>query len=410
MPRYFYKAKNLKGEEESGVLIAQDPSHLAKILRKKGYFLISIEKGDEKKERKFEASLLNFLEKFLGVPLTEKLFFTRNLEVMIRTGVPLPKAFQILSEQTRTKKFQKTLKEISERIIKGESLSGAISAFPEIFPRLYQETLKVGEETGKLEDALKILSIQMEREHNLRSRIKTAMVYPTMVLCMTFVIGIFMMIFAVPKLKTAFEELNVKLPFTTRLILSFADFLTKRWPIAILIAAGLIFISVTVLRSKKTGRFKSALLLKIPVISKIVKQTNSALTLRTLSSLLAAGVPIVRSLEVASGALTNFYFKESLVKAAKVVEKGGRLSEALRPYQALYSPMVLQMMEVGEETGETAEVLEKLADFYEQEVTSATQKLSATIEPILIMIVGGIVGFFAISMMQPMFSIMGGIR
>lgn len=409
MPRYFYKAKNLKGKEESGVLDAENPSHLAKILRRKGYFLISVKEEGRRKKRKFEISKLNFLEKLIGVSLTEKLFFTRNLEVMIRTGVPLPRAFEILSAQTKNKRFKKVLKEISAKIIKGENLSDSLSAFPKVFPILYQETLRVGEETGKLEESLKILGNQMEREHGLKSRIKAAMIYPVIVLSMTFVIGVLMMIFAVPKLKTAFEELNVKLPFTTRMILAFADFLIKKWPLALLIAFGLISLSIFALRGERGGKFKSKLTLKIPIVSKIVKQTNSTLVLRTLSSLLAAGVPIVRSLEVASGALTNFYFKKSLVEAAKIVEKGEKLSRALRPYENLYSPMVLQMMEVGEETGGTSGVLEKLADFYEEEVTNTTQKLSSIIEPILIMIIGGIVGFFAISMMQPLFSIMGGM-
>ncbi len=411
MPNYFYKAKNLKGKEISGTLEAGNPSQLARSIRKKGYFLISAEVQREttSKGKKFNSGIIRFFEKFIGIPLQERLFFTRNLEVMIKTGTPLPRAFDILAGQTKNKKFKKALSEISRRIIKGEGLSESLGSYPEIFSTLYQETLKMGEETGKLEDSLRILSRQMEREHSLKSKIKTAMVYPIIVLCMTFGIGILMMVFAVPKLKATFEELNVELPFTTRLILSFGDFLVKKWPIAVFLLLGLVFVSILVLRMKGAGKFKSKLVLKLPIISKITKQTNSALALRTLSSLLGAGVPIVRSLEVAAGALTNFYFKKSLKEAAEIVEKGQKISQALQPYENLYSPAVLQMMEVGEETGQTSEVLEKLADFYEEEVTEATQRLSAVIEPILIMIVGGIVGIFAISMMQPIFSVMGGM-
>ena len=409
MPTYFYKAKNLKGEEKSGVLVIEDPRHLSQILRKEGYFLISLKESEEKKKSKFGFSKLSFFQNLIGVSLTEKLFFTRNLEIMIRTGVPLPRAFEILASQTRSGKFKRALLQISQSIIKGESLSEALGTFEEIFPSLYQETVKVGEETGKVEDALRILTTQMEREHSLKSRVKTAMVYPAIVLCMTLVIGIFMMVFVIPKLKAAFEELNIELPFTTRLVLNSADFLTKNWPLALLMGGGLIFIGFSVLKSKKGGKFKSKVTLKIPILSKIVRETNSALALRTLSSLLAAGVPTVRGLKVASGVLTNFYFRKSFLEAAKVVEKGERLSQALKPYQDLYSPMVLQMMEVGEETGETSRVLEELADFYEEEVKNALQKLSSIIEPILIIIIGGIVGFFAVSMFQPMFSIMQGL-
>ena len=162
-------------------------------------------------------------------------------------------------------------------------------------------------------------------------------------------------------------------------------------------------------RTEKGKKLKSSLLLKVPIICKIVKETNSSLALRILSSLLKAGVPIVRALEITSGALSNFYFKESLIKTSKIVEKGGKVSEALKPYKNLYSPMVLEMMEIGEETGETSEILEGLANFYEEEATDSLDRLSSIIEPVLILVIGGIVGFFAISMLKPIFNITKGL-
>ncbi len=408
MPIYFYKAKNLEAEEEAGILNAKNPSELAKILRKKKYFLTYVK--EEKEEKKGILSFnLDFFDRFFNVPLTEKLFFTKNLRVMIKTGVSLPRAFKILSRQAKNSKFKQALKTISEKISKGKSLSESLGFFPAIFSDLYKETLKVGEETGSLEESLKILDSQMQREHDLKSKVKTAMAYPMIVLIMTLLIGVFMMIFAVPNLKIAFEELNVQLPLTTKMFLSSADFLMKNW-----IGFGfLIFILILALtsyfRTRKGQKTKSNLLLKIPVVSKITKETNSSLALMILSSLLKAGVPVVRSLEITSGALSNFYFKESLIDASKVVERGGKISESLKPYKNLYSPMVLEMMEIGEETGETSEILKGLADFYEEEVTNSLDKLSSTIEPILILGIGAIVGFFAISMLQPIFNISKGL-
>ena len=409
MPNYSYKAKNLKGEEETGFLEAKSHSHLAKILRQKGYFLLSAEEEGKKKKKKFKIQALNIFAKLVGVSTKEKLFFTRNLELMIETGVPLPKAFNILAEQAKSKKFKQALKDISGRIIKGESLSQALGNFPKIFPKIYQETLKVGEETGKLGESLHVLAKQIERDYNLKSQIKTAMAYPLIVLMMAVLIGIVMFIFAVPKLSKAFEELEIELPFTTQLMFSFADFITEKWPIALLSGFVLIFLLFTVLRSKRGEKFKSKFVLVIPLISKISRNINSVLTLRTLSSLLASGVPIVQSLEVASGSLSNFYFKKALKEASEKVEKGSKLSQALKEYEELYSPLVLEMMKIGEETGETSRVLESLANFYEKELNSTLQKLSSIIEPFLIMLIGGVVGFFAVSMMQPMFSIMGGM-
>jgi len=409
MPKFSYKAKNFNGAEDAGIMEASDEGHLARLLKQKGYFLVSAEIGTEKREAKALVSVANFLQGLISVPLAEKLFFTRNLEVMIKTGVTLPRAFRVLSQQAKSRKFKKALLDIADRITKGENISGCLGAYPAIFSTLYQETMKIGEETGKLEDSLHILAVQMEREHKIKSDIKTAMVYPVMVLGMACLIGVFMFIFAVPKLKESFTELNVNLPITTRAIFAFVDFLTKQWPIAILLF-GVLFVALAIfLRSKKTTKIKSFILLKIPVISKIARTTNSALVLRTLSSLLESGVPIVRSLEIAGGALNNYYFKTSLLEASNVVEKGKKLSEALSPYEDIYSPVVMQMMEVGEETGETPEILQKLADFYEEEVASATKKLASVIEPFLILFIGAAVGFFAISMMQPMFSMMGGV-
>jgi len=417
VPRYFYKAKNIKGEEESGILEAQSYSHLARILHQKGYFLVNAEEeGEEKEFGKKETSFLldvfyrlyDGFKNLFPVPLAEKLFFTKNLEVMMRTGIPLPQAFEILSNQTKTRKFKKALKEISKMIIKGETLSRSMKRFPDIFPNVFQEAVKIGEETGKTEDSLKILSLQMEREYSLKSKVKTAMVYPTVVLAMAFLIGILMFVVAVPKLKDAFQELEMELPFTTRIMLSFSDFLINKWPLFILVV-GFVLITIALsLKKKGSGRIKGKIALKLPMISRIVRLVNSALALRTLSSLLAAGVPIVRSLRVASGSLGNFYFRKSLREAAEVVEKGRKLSEALSPYEYLYSSMVLEMIKVGEETGETPQVLKNLADFYETEIASSLEKISSVIEPFLILIIGGVVGFFAISMMQPMFSIMKG--
>ncbi|MDO8524831.1 MAG: type II secretion system F family protein [bacterium] len=420
MPLYYYKAKNLNGEEISGSIEAVNEKQLSQNLRTQGYFLILSETDsqDEEKGEKGETqeikiagkSKLNFLEDFFGVPLTEKLFFIRNLKVMVKTGVSLVRSFEILSLQTKSKKFKNILIEISTKINKGENLSSSMGHYPKVFPMLFQETIKVGEETGKLEEALKTLNKQMEKEHDLKSKITSAMVYPLMVVCMGFGIGIFMMVFAVPKIKASFVEMGIQLPITTKIILGAADLLTKYWFFAIFIFIGLGIGLFFFAKSGKGGKIKSSLWLKIPIISKLTRQTNSASTLRTLSSLLQSGVPIVKSLDIASGSLSNYHFRNALSDASRRVEKGEKLSIALKPYQDIFSPMVVQMIEVGEETGETPDILEKLAEFLEEEVGASTERLSSIMEPLLIMCVGGAVGFFAVSMMQPMFSIMEGVK
>jgi type IV pilus assembly protein PilC len=218
-----------------------------------------------------------------------------------------------------------------------------------------------------------------------------------------------MMIFAIPNIKKTFEGLDVTLPLTTRLTLSFADFLIERWFLLIFFLAVLLVLYSFISKTKLFKKFKSSMGLKLPLISKVARKINSALILRTLSSLLKSGVPIVHSLEVTSSSIGNFYFRESLVEASTLVQKGEKLSDALKRYENLYSPMVLGMIEIGEETGETGEILGGLADFYEEEVNNNLENLSSTIEPILIIFIGAVVGFFAVSVMQPMFSILSSI-
>ncbi|XOB41996.1 MAG: type II secretion system F family protein [Candidatus Nealsonbacteria bacterium] len=406
MPKYFYTAKSLKGEDRSGTLEAKDKSELARVLRQEGYVLISASlEGEEIKRKKFKISL-----PFLGrVSLTEKMMFTKNLQVMIAAGISLPRALGILALQTKSKKFEKALFNVAEEITRGKSFSDSLQKHPDIFSELFISMVKVGEEAGTLEEVLKTLTQQMEREYELKSKIKGAMIYPAVIICAMIGIGFLMLVMVVPKLAETFRDLNVELPPTTKLVISFGTFLAEKWFFGILIVIGLFFVFRIILKTKRGKRMVDFLSLKIPIISPIIRKTNSAYTVRTLSSLFASGVPIVRTLEIVSAALGNIYFREAIAESAEKVRKGSKLSEALKPYQDIYPSIIIQMIEVGEETGETSEVLGKLADFFETEVGNATKNLSAVIEPVLMLIIGAMVGFFAISMIQPMYSMLGAI-
>ena len=409
MPEFFYRAKNLEGKEERGALITKDVQSLSKILQEKGYFLIeAFETEAEKLEKKPEEKL-NFFDTLFKVPLTEKIFFSRNLAVMLASGISFSKALFILKDQVQNKKFKFAISQIAERVNKGESFSQALKDYNDIFPPFYYETIKVGEETGNIETILNNLADQMEREYNLLSDVKSAMMYPLIILLTLIGIGIFMVVFTIPKLKVAFENLNVQLPLTTKIILEGADLLFKKWYLIFIFLAILTVPIYFIFKSQKGKKIKDKIAISIPVWSKISKQTNVSVTLRMLSSLLNSGVPIVRSLEIVSGAIGNIYYKNVFDEAKEVIQKGGNLAQVFKEHEDLFYPIVTQMVEVGQESGETPSILSKLADFYEIEVERQTKRLSSIIEPILILIVGGIVGFFAISMLQPMFSIMRGI-
>lgn len=406
MAQYFYTAKSFKGELKAGTLEAKDKKDLSRTLREEGYVLIKADLQGEEKKGKLEISL----PFFGGVSLTEKMMFTKNLQVMISAGVSLPRSLSILSDQSRNKKFKKALNEIMENINKGEGFSENLKKYPEIFSELFASMVKVGEESGTLEDVLKNLTFQMGREHDLRSKIKGAMVYPAVIICAMIGIGTLMLIMVVPKLAETFIELEIELPPTTKLVIGLGNFLATKWYLVLILIIVSLFLLGRMLKTRGGKRIFDRLALKIPVISSIIKETNSAQTLRTLSSLIVSGIPIVQALNIVAGALGNVYFKEAILASMEKVRKGEKLSLALKPYQNLYLPMVIQMIEIGEETGQTSEILAKLADFYEEEVTNATKNLSAIIEPMLMLVIGGAVGFFAISMIQPIYSMLGAIK
>ena len=300
MPKYFYTAKSLRGEEKSGVLEAKDIHQLAQKLKGEGFILIKANLEEEKLKKEFKITLLSF-----GVSLTEKMFFTRNLQVMISAGLPLPRAMGLLADQTKSKKFRQALSNVREEIIRGKSFSGSLALYPDIFSELFQSMIKVGEETGTLEKVLEVLSLQMEREHDLKSKVKGAMVYPAVVISAMIGIGILMLIMVVPKLAETFKELDIELPITTKIVISLATFLTQKWYLVIIILFSIIFLFSQALKIKTGKRIIDRLFLKIPIISPIIRNTNSANTVRTLSSLILAGVPLPRSLEITSKTMGN---------------------------------------------------------------------------------------------------------
>lgn len=403
MPGYFYLAKSLTGEEKSGEMEAKDERELARILKGEGYILIRATPV-RKEAKKFEISL-----PFVGVSLTEKIMFTRNLGVMISAGIPLPQTLHTLADLTKSKKLKNALLNIEEKVTKGERFSGSLASHPAIFSELFTNVIKVGEESGTLEGVLKILTQQMEREHELRSRLIGALIYPAVIILAMLGIGFLMLVMVVPKLAETFAELNIELPLTTQLVINFGTFLARFWyslPLIILIF--IIFLR-RVLRTKPGRRLLDTLVLKTPIISSLAIKTNSAGMVRTLSSLISAGVPIVRSLEIISGSMGNIYYQQSMKSAADKVKKGAKLSETLGKYSHIYPVLVTQMLGVGEETGQTAEILKKLADFYEEEVANSTKALTSIIEPVIMLIIGAAVGFFAVSMIQPMYAMLGAL-
>ena len=399
MPNYSYIAKTGEGETQEGVINAQDKSQLAHILKGQGMLLINA----TLEEKKPFFSLKGF-SPFGRVSSSQKILMVKNLGVMFSTGLPLVRSFEILSVQTKNKKLKSILAEVKGKISRGENLSDALAKHPEVFSELFCSMIKIGEESGTLDEVFQILSVQMVREHELKSKIINAMIYPSIIVLAMLVIGVVIITIVLPALNTFFVSLNVDVPIYTKIMLAAGNFILEQWYTVILGFLALIAGFIMLLRSKKGRETMDTVLLRMPIIAPIVKQTSSASFVRSLSSLSASGVSLVRSLEIIANTLRNHYFKDAAIDASKEIKKGEKLSAALRVHQAIFPFGVIEMMEVGEETGKTSAILKKLAEFYEQEAISAIEKLMIIIEPLLIVFLGIAVGIFAFSIIEPMYS------
>lgn len=407
---FYYKAKKVSGEETEGEKEAADEFELARILREQDFILIYFSEKNPRKNALFLflESILNILT-FETVPVSEKMIFSRNLAVMVHAGIPLSRGIETLLRQTQNKRLKQALQSIYEEIKKGKSFNEALANYPKIFSPIFTAMVKAGEKTGNLSESLNLLSLQLKKEYELKRRVKGALTYPIIVLIAMLTVGTLMMIYVVPTLILTFKELNVDLPVSTKIFIKISELLTHNG-ISILIFIILFTAFIFYISSKpRAKKFFNFLTLNMPLIAPLAKKINTARTARTLGSLVGSGVSILEALEVTQEVLQNVYYKNILKEARDKIEKGEQVSHIFSAYPKLYPPVMSEMTAVGEETGKISEMLHKIASFYESEVAAQTKNLSTIIEPLLMLVMGGAVGFFAISMLQPMYSMMQGI-
>ena len=387
--------------------MAQDEKSLAQQLRSEGFLVTSIKEIKENKDK----TGMKFLDFFkFGVPLKEKMMFARNLSVMIASGLTVSRSVKNLSLQTKLKGFKKILSNIYEEIQSGKNLSDSLARYPAVFSELFVNMVRVGEVSGNLEEVLDIVATQLEKEHELKSKVKGAMIYPAVILCVMVIIAFLMLTFVLPKMLSVFKDMNVQLPATTQAIIGISDFFSKH---AILVLVGALagsFLIRIFLHTKSGKKTLSFLALNIPMINNLVIKVNCARFARIHGSLLRSGVSVIEALRIVSHTLTNYYYSQEFQKAIEQIQKGVNLSKIISGNPKIFPVLVPQMLEVGEETGKTEAVLLKLAEFYEEEVFQITKNLSSIIEPFLMVIIGAAVGVFAISMLQPMYSMMENIK
>lgn len=403
--KFKYKAQDISKNYVEDVIDAADNFELARILKEKDLTLVSAKIIDNNRFSIILKSILNFGT----VSNTEKILFGKNLASMLEAGLPLSRAIEVIGRQSRNKKFKFIMNSLNTSIKSGDSLSGALSKFSNVFPKLFISMVKAGEESGDLVGSLNIVSTQMEKTNELKKKIRGALIYPGVIITAMTGIGIFMLVFIVPTLTKTFTELNVELPKSTQFIISTSNAFQNHTLLLSGLFVAFIILIVISFKTVKGRRLLDWLFLHMPLISNLVKETNSARTARTMSSLISSGVPYLSAVEITQDVVQNSYYKNVLRLAAKNVELGLPVAKIFEENQKYYPVFVSEMIAVGEETGELGQMLMKIAVYYENEVEQKTKNMSTIVEPFLMLVVGAAVGFFALSMISPMYSLVENI-
>jgi type IV pilus assembly protein PilC len=401
--QFSYKGKNREGAIVTGSIAAADRTEAVKLVRDSGIIPIIVE---EKKGFHIATSF----SLFNSVKLSEKIMFTKNMAGMLRAGLAISRALSVLGKQTKNTYFKTIIAALLETIDRGGTLSEGLEKYPKVFSSLFVAMVRAGEESGGLPAALNEIGTNLEKTYALNRKVKSALMYPAIIVGAIFIIGILMFVYVVPTLVSTFKELGAELPSSTKLVIAVSDLISNNFS---LLVAGLFVVGVLVYMSfkmKRTKRFIEYVTVRAPVLGALIQEINAARTARTLSSLISSGVNISRSIAITKEVLQNSYYKEVLDEALAAVERGEPISSVFKKHLALYPVMVGEMMEVGEETGKMTNMLSDIAVFYEGEVEAKTKDLSTIIEPVLMIFIGAGVGFFAVSMLSPMYSIMDSIQ
>ncbi len=422
--KFTYKAQTKDGNAISGDYEAPDKQAVITMLNKRGARPVVIKESGASGTKKVKGKSGLFKPK---VRLRDLVVFTRQLSTLVSAGVPLPRSLNTLQEQAENKYLKQVIGEISKDIEAGTALGDAFGKHPDVFSDVYVNMVRAGEAGGILDEILKRLAVHAEKDATIRKKIKGAMTYPVVILSITVLAFFGLMIFVIPKIGKILTDLggpDAKLPIYTELLLKFSEFslgsgiigsvpglnaipLIGKIPNLFFILVVLSIAFTYLLRYIRTerGKYKfHGLLLRIPVLKVIIIKVAISRFSRTFASLASAGVGVLDALEVTGGAIGNKVIEAELVKAAEQVRYGKPLSIALSESKH-FPPIVVQMLAVGEETGQIDTILIKVADSYDEEVDTVIDSLSSIIEPLMIIVIGGIVGLIAASVMGPIASL-----
>ena len=404
MAEFEYTAITKAGQRVNSTIQAATPVAAGHLLKEQGLLPIEI-------KTKKSSNPLAFLKQFTTISLDEKIGFVENLSIMLKAGIALSRAMQILVKQTTNPRFNAIIRDIASNVESGKSLAEALSKHSNVFSNIFISMVKVGELSGNLDKSLEYLTVQLHREAELKSKVRGAMIYPSVIVGAMVLIGILMSIFVLPKLTSIFKEFgDVELPLMTRVVIAVADFMSGNAVIVILFMIAAVIALIMFYRTYQGQKAFDWLAVRMYVIGPIVKKINLARFARILSSLLKSGVPIVQGLEVAGNSISNIPYRELIIDGASQVRLGKNLTETLSKNETLFPVLVVQMLQVGEESGTVEDMLAQLAVHYEEEVDTIMKNLSSIIEPLLLLVIGGVVGVLAVALISPIYNISQSIK
>jgi len=401
MATYAYTVRDAGGVLRNGTSEAENPEVLARRLREQGFSINEIKQSKAKKAK----GAGSFLDNLQKVKLTELSIFCRQFSTMIDAGVSLVRCLNVLADQTTNKRLKNIIQDILHEVEAGETLSKAMAKYPGVFNNLFIGLIRAGEVGGVLEETLQRLSTFLEKDVELKRKVKSAMTYPTIVTVAALGIVVGLCTLIVPKFLQLFKDMGVKdFPPLTLGLMAFSNFLVHKTVFVVLIGIAIKF-SINAFRKTKFGEHAyDRLMLKVPVFGKLTHKVALARFSRTLGTLLVSGVPILQALETVSGTVANVIMSDAIMEARAKIREGERIGEPLVK-SGLFPPMVVQMISIGEESGALDSMLAKIADFYEDEVDAAVASLAAAIEPVLIIFLGVAVLLIVLGMFMPMVSL-----
>jgi type IV pilus assembly protein PilC len=398
MKRFKYSARDAKGKPVTGEVEAKDPQAVADILHDRGLLVVSV-----KEATGFNLEKLNEIN-IGGVPMKDKVVFMRQMSTMVGAGLPLSRSLEIMTQQTANPLFKRVLKNVLDSVQSGKTLADSFRQEEEVFDNITINLIEAGEESGNLEIVLEKLATELEEKDALTSKIKSAMIYPAIILVIIVAVIVLMMFVLVPAMADIYEDFDAELPFITRFLMSMSEFFINYWW-ALIVGGLVIFIGGKFYLDSPGGkRTFDKIVLKIPVIGEIVAKMQISQFTRILSLLLGSGLSIIKAIELTADSLSNTMFKETLMDAKDEVEKGGPLAIPIARSE-YYPLLVSSMVAVGEETGEMDTVLAKVAEYYKAEVDTATGNLSTILEPVFLVVMGVAIGFIALGVYMPMFQL-----